>query len=102
MHSLSLLTVGMAAGLATLTGCSSASKTPDVSSEIRKALDQAGFKDVSESQNRDKGVITLGGHVSADADKDQAERIARSFAETKSYPTKLPFFRRDSRAMPRK
>ena len=29
----------------------------------RTSLDQAGFKDVSVSQDRDKGVVTLSGHV---------------------------------------
>ena len=38
------------------------------------------FKDVSASQDRDKGVVTLGGHVPADGDKAQAESIARSMA----------------------
>jgi osmotically-inducible protein OsmY len=47
---------------------------------IRKSLDQAGLKDVSENQDRDKGVVTLGGHVSSDGDKSQAESIAKSIA----------------------
>lgn len=64
----------------TLAGCSTSTKTADVSASIRTSLDQSGFKDVSTSQDRDKGVITLGGHVAADADKSQAEAIARSFA----------------------
>jgi hyperosmotically inducible protein len=51
-----------------------------VASSIRTALDQAGFKKVSVDQDRDKGVVTLGGNVSADADKAQAEALARSFA----------------------
>ena len=67
----------------TLAGCSSAStKAADVSDSIRTSLDQAGLKDVSISQDRDKGVVTLGGHVTADGDKSQAESIARSFAGT--------------------
>ena len=66
-----------------LSGCSGTSaKSPDVSDSIRTSLNQAGFKDVSISQDRDKGVVTLGGHVPADADKSQAESIARSFAGT--------------------
>ncbi len=65
----------------TLAGCSSTStKSPDVSASIHKSLDQAGFKDVSTSQDRDKGVVTLGGHVATDADKAQAESIAQSLA----------------------
>jgi len=72
---LTLLAVG------SLMGCSGASKkSPEVSDSIRKSLDQAGFKDVSVSQDRDKGVVTLGGHVAADADKSQAESIAKSIA----------------------
>ncbi len=64
-----------------LIGCSnSANKSPDVSSGIHKALDQAGFKDVSTSEDRDKGVVTLSGHVPTDGDKAQAESIAKSMA----------------------
>jgi osmotically-inducible protein OsmY len=72
---LSLLTLALAG---TLIGCST--KSPDVSSQIRTSLDQAGFKDVSVSQDRGKGVVTLSGRVSADGDKSQAESIARSSA----------------------
>ena len=32
------------------------------------------------SQDRDKGVVTLGGHVESDAAKSQAESVARSYA----------------------
>jgi osmotically-inducible protein OsmY len=65
----------------TLVGCSATStKATDVSASIRTSLDQAGLKDVSASQDRDKGVVTLGGHVAADRDKAQADSIARSFA----------------------
>ena len=65
----------------TLAGCSAtSSKTADVSGSIRTSLDQAGFKDVSSSQDRDKGVVTLGGHVAGEGDKAHAESIARSFA----------------------
>jgi osmotically-inducible protein OsmY len=70
-----------AAVVGTLAGCSAAStKSVDVSSAIRTSLDQAGLKDVSASQDRDKGVVTLGGHVAADSDKAQAESIAKSLA----------------------
>jgi hyperosmotically inducible periplasmic protein len=63
-----------------LTGCSNTTKSPAVSSAVRKALDQAGLKKVSVDQDRDKGVVTLGGQVSADGDKAQAESIAKSVA----------------------
>jgi osmotically-inducible protein OsmY len=65
----------------TLAGCSTTpTKAPDVSAGIRQSLDSANLKDVSVSQDRDKGVVTLGGHVPADADKAQAESIAKSMA----------------------
>jgi len=61
--------------------CSNTStKSPDVAGNIRKSLNQAKLKTVSVSQDRDKGVVTLGGHVAADADKSQAEAIATSVA----------------------
>jgi hyperosmotically inducible protein len=71
---LTLLIVG------TLLGCSDTTKSPDVSDSVRKSLDQAGLKDVSVSQDRDKGVVTLSGHVPSDGDKAQAESIAKSIA----------------------
>jgi hyperosmotically inducible periplasmic protein len=66
--------------LAAFAGCSSTPKSPDVSDAVRRSLDQAGYKDVSVSEDRDKGVVTLGGHVAADADKASAESIARGLA----------------------
>ena len=64
-----------------ISGCSGTSaKSPDVSDNIRKSLDQAGFKDVSVSQDRDKGVVTLGGQVGSENDKAQAESLAKSYA----------------------
>ena len=64
-----------------LAGCSAtATKSADVSDSIRKSLDVANLKDVSVTQDRDKGVVTLGGHVTADGDKSQAESIAKSMA----------------------
>lgn len=64
-----------------LAGChGTVGKSPDVSDSIRKSLDQSGLKDVTVSQDHDKGVVTLGGHVAADADKAQAESIANSIA----------------------
>ena len=55
-------------------------KSPDVTDTIRKSLDQAGYKDVSVSQDRDKGVVTLSGTVAAESDKAQAESLAKSGA----------------------
>ncbi len=75
---LCLLAVAVAGALV---GCSTTStKAPSVSDSVRSSLDQAGLKDVSVNQDRDKGVVTLSGHVPADSDKAQAESIARSLA----------------------
>jgi hyperosmotically inducible protein len=63
-----------------LAGCSNTNKSPDVADNIRKSLDQAGYKDVSVSQDRDKGVVTLKGTVPTESDKEQAESLARSNA----------------------
>jgi osmotically-inducible protein OsmY len=69
-----LLAIGL------LAGCSTTQKTAAVSDNIRKSLVQAGLKDVSVTQDRDKGVVTLGGHVATDADKANANQIAQSLA----------------------
>jgi osmotically-inducible protein OsmY len=66
--------------VAITSGCSQTAKSPDVSENIRRALDQAGLKKVSVNQDRDKGVITLGGHVAGDGEKTHAEDIAKSVA----------------------
>ncbi len=73
---LAVLAIGMLA-----LGCSTRStKSPEVSDNIRKDLDLAHLGDVSVSQDRDKGVVTLGGHVGSGAEKSQAETIAKADA----------------------
>jgi osmotically-inducible protein OsmY len=63
-----------------LAACATSAKSADVSDGLRKSLDQSGLKDVAVSQDRDKGVVTLTGHVTADGDKANAESIAKSIA----------------------
>jgi len=64
-----------------LVGCSTtAAKSPDVSDSIRKSLDQAGFKNVSVSEDRDRGIVTLGGQVASANAKSDAESLAKSLA----------------------
>jgi hyperosmotically inducible protein len=64
-----------------LVGCSSTpTKSADVADNIRKSLDEANLKNVSVVQDRDKGVVTLGGTVAAESDKSHAESIAKSIA----------------------
>jgi osmotically-inducible protein OsmY len=75
---LSLLAVVV---IGTLAGCSTnATRSANVSGGIRTSLDQAGLKGVSVTEDHDKGVVTLGGHVAADAEKLQAQSIATSMA----------------------
>ncbi len=75
-----IITVALIAA-ATLLGCtSSPTKSVDVTESLRKSLDQMGLKDVKVSQDREKGVVTLGGHVATEADKARAEMIARPIA----------------------
>lgn len=38
-------------------------KSPEVSGSIRETLDQTGLKGVSVSQDRDKGIVIIGGKV---------------------------------------
>jgi hyperosmotically inducible protein len=71
-----LLSLALAAGVA----CTDKEKAPDVAGSVRQALDQAGLKNVSVSQDRDKGVVTLTGDVPTDGAKSQANSIAQSIA----------------------
>jgi len=64
-----------------MVGCKGTpTKSPDVSDSIRKSLDQAGLKQVSVTQDTDKGIVTLGGQVASDDQKSQAESLAKSLA----------------------
>jgi len=60
--------------------CSTTAKSPDVADNIRKSLDQSGLKDVSVSQDRVKGVVTISGKLPSEADKARAESIAKGIA----------------------
>jgi len=67
--------------ISTFAGCfGSNMKSPEVADNVRRSLDQAGLKDVSVSQDRDKGIVTLSGHVASEYDKSQAESLAKSLA----------------------
>jgi hyperosmotically inducible periplasmic protein len=71
---------GVIFAMGLLAGCSTTQKAPTVSGNIRTSLEQAGIKNVSVTQDRDKGVVTLGGHVATDAEKANANQIAQSMA----------------------
>ncbi len=78
-----LLAVIALTTIGNLSACSDAqTKSPDVADSIRRSLDQAGLKDVSVSQDREKGVVTLTGATASDVEKAQAESLARSIAST--------------------
>ncbi len=65
----------------TVAGCSSTSaNAPRVDGTIRQSLKASGLNDVSVSQDRTKGVVTLAGHVASQDQKAQAESIAQSAA----------------------
>lgn len=66
--------------LALTLACSDRTKAPDVTSDVRHALDQAGLNDVKVSQDREKGVVTLSGNVPSENDKSRAESVAKSAA----------------------
>lgn len=55
------------------------------------------------SQDRDKGVVTLGGHVEAERDKAQAESIAQSLAAGQVVANQIavhpPGLERDAKAV---
>jgi hypothetical protein len=88
--------LAMAAGVLALgiTECSTMStKSPDVAYNIHKALTDAGLKDGSVKQDRDKGVVTLGGHVVAAADRARAESI-EGYRQFRSAPIADPKHRR--------
>ena len=73
-----------------LIGCSSTpTRALDVTESIRTSLAQANLKDVSVSQDRDKGVVTLSGKVAVESEKAQAESIAKSFAGTQVVANQL-------------
>jgi hyperosmotically inducible protein len=72
---LSVITLAFAG----LVGCAS-NRAPDVAGKIRDSIRQAGLKDVTVTQDRDKGVVTLGGDVASMDQKAQAVQIAQPIA----------------------
>ena len=69
----------IALAVAGMLGCAN-DQAPDVSAKIRDSLKQAGLTAVTVSQDRSKGVVTLGGNVNQDQQKAQAEQIAKPLA----------------------
>ena len=67
-------------GALAVAGCNRENASPDVADSIEKSLHAANLDDVSVDQDRDKGVVTLTGDVATDAEKAQAEAIAKAAA----------------------
>jgi osmotically-inducible protein OsmY len=78
IKAVSILLIAFA--ITAMLACSDRQKAPDVTGDIRHALDQAGLNDVKVGQDRDKGVVNLTGKVASDDDKARAESVARSVA----------------------
>ena len=83
-------------------GCSKSAKSADVVSSVRAGMAQAGLTEVTTKQDLDKGVLTLGGHVPADADKDRAETIAKTLAGTQVVANEIAVIPPGSEAEARK
>jgi hyperosmotically inducible protein len=60
-------------------GCQKAQRA-DEKPAVSNALAAHNMTDVTVSQDRDKGTMTLGGSVQGDADKDQAQQLAQQAA----------------------
>jgi hyperosmotically inducible protein len=67
--------------LALAVGCSqNRANQPSVKENVERSLDSANLKDVNVDEDRDKGVVTVKGEVKSEADKAQAEEIAKASA----------------------
>ena len=81
MRAINLRVAGvLSLGLILLAACSAPTKAPDVTGTIKDSLKDAGLRDVSVSQDRDKSVVTLSGNVAEESDKVRAAEIAKSVA----------------------
>ena len=75
-----LLGTAALAGLMGFQACSTKPKSAEVTDSIKSAFNRAGLKDVSVSEDRDKGVVILKGSVLDEADKMNAANLAKSIA----------------------
>jgi hyperosmotically inducible periplasmic protein len=67
-------------GALTIAGCHNQADHPDEKALVTTSLSTNNLGDVSVSQDRDKGVMTLTGNVSSDDQKAQAENLAKQAA----------------------
>lgn len=62
-------------------GCSqNKANPPDVKDHVSKALEGAGYNDISVDVNNDKELVTLKGDVKSQGDKDRVEAVAKEAA----------------------
>jgi hyperosmotically inducible protein len=79
MRSLNLFINACLLTLALTIACNT-HRAPDVTANVRHALDAANLNSVNVSQDREKNVVTLSGNVATDDDKNRAESIAKTNA----------------------
>jgi hyperosmotically inducible protein len=80
MRSKFLVAVTAMVLLGAMIGCSQQRANPPVQENVEQALQQSGMGNISVDENREQGVITLQGEVQTDAEKQQAEQMARQAA----------------------
>jgi hyperosmotically inducible protein len=68
------------AGSLAVAGCHNQPAHPDEKSAVTTSLGSNGLAEVSVSQDRDKGVMTLTGDLGSDDQKAQAENLTRQAA----------------------
>jgi len=61
-------------------GCSQRAKNVSYKDGVKKALEQADYKDVTVDEDSDKNTITLGGKLHSENAKQQASQVAQSGA----------------------
>jgi hyperosmotically inducible protein len=78
--SLLLASATLLAAAVVIAGCHTHADRPDEKSAVTTSLNGNNLGDVSVSQDRDKGVMTLTGNVTSDDQKAQAENLAKQAA----------------------
>ncbi len=77
MKTLLLAFLALTLGLSTA-GCTQRAKNVSYKDGVKKALEQADYKDVTVDEDSDKNTITLGGKLHSENAKQQASEVAQS------------------------
>ena len=75
-----LAVTGSMLGLALIAGCKKDAMHADEKDAVTNALKSNNLGDISVSQDRDKGVMTLTGNVQSEDQKSQAESVVKQAA----------------------